>query len=397
MADIHLGAGASLGSEPGSRLADQASVLKRILARAIEYEAEAILIAGDVFEGPLVTPEQMDVFADFVDGCYGRGIPVVAISGNGVHDAAMRSVNGLAIFDRLHGIDVYDTPALRDLGPVQIACLPWVSPARLIARYGGGVPRDLVNEQAAGLLVRAAAEIADPGVKPTVLLMHGSISGASLPTGISTDDLREPVVDLDALLELGYMAVVAGHIHAPQVGRSGGAWTAPDGFDGVSVVSPASFALYTGSPLPLNFGERDTDHGVWIIDLAAPAGSYPTTRAQFVPIESRPVVQFEYVEGTIRPDVEGAIVKATMTVTEQARRHLDIAQFREFLLAGGAHTVKIDVETVRADRARVDAVTDELEPLDAFDAWAAAGEAGDAALLAAAREQMQADLEGIAA
>jgi DNA repair exonuclease SbcCD nuclease subunit len=230
--------------------------------------------------------------------------------------------------------------------------------------------------------------LADPTIKPTVLMLHGSISGASLPTGISTDDLREPVIPVDDLLDLGYACVVAGHIHVPQwagvgIGPADGVWSVPE-----SVLTPESFVVYTGSPMPLNFGETDSLHGLWILDVGG-----PETSAEFVPIESRPIVQIDVDDPDSWDDVAGAIVKARVAGTRTELRNLDLAAIRSDLLESGAHTVKIETETIREDRARVAGVTEDLEPLEAFDAWAVANEidAPDA------REQMQADLEAVGA
>lgn len=408
--DLHLGAGTALGRAPGDRLRDQNDVLDKIIGAAAYHNAEAILVAGDVLEGPTTTPEQLDVFARFVEAADETHIPVVAISGNSTHDLAMRSVNGLAIFDRLPGITVYSRPGVHDLGPVQIACLPWVSPARLVASMDGDVDRDRVNQRAAELLVRVAAELRGMSEGPMVLMLHGSLSGASLPTGISTDELREPVIPVGELLDLGFAAIVAGHIHRGQwtVGEDGWKEVLPASSDDLphELATPLPLALYTGSPLPQTFGERDTAHGCWILDVGD-----GLTRAEFVPIPSRPLQQTmfdiagvpvdEFVESVYDaaawPEVEGAIVKVTFRCTQAQQRRLDLARLREAVLAAGAHTVKIDVETVREQRSRVDGVTGDLDPLEAFDAWAAVQEAGDTALLTAARDQFHHDLEAVGA
>jgi hypothetical protein len=59
--------------------------------------------------------------------------------------------------------------------------------------------------------------------------------------------------------------------------------------------------------------------------------------------------------------------------------------------------VKLEVDSVREQRARVDGVTGDLDPLDAFDAWAAANDLVDTVSTSSAREQMEADLEQVGA
>jgi DNA repair exonuclease SbcCD nuclease subunit len=409
--DLHLGAGTALGREPGDRLRDQEQVLERIIALAGVRQVDAILMAGDLFEGPGITPEQLDSFMRAFEQLEGS-IPMIAISGNGRHDLAMRHVNALQPLRHVPGVHVYSRPAIFDFAQVAIACLPWVSPARLVASMNGDVDRDAVNAHAARLLVKVADELCDTRIKPTVLLLHGSLSGASLPTGISTDELREAVLPVDELLELGYAAVVASHIHVPQYLRHdfGDLWLQPvHDPRGICAVDGVA-AFYTGSPMPLNFGETSVPHGVWILDIDA-----GQTHAEFVPIESRPlrqtildlaaletdqidpVSEFDGIlDANAWPDVDDAIVKVTLRATQAQQRRLDLGRLREAILAAGAHTVKIDVDSVREQRARVDGVTEELDPLEAFDAWSAANDVV-AAAASPARDRMEADLEQVGA
>ena len=110
--DWHLGASASLGRSPGDRLSDQVEVISQIARLANEREADAVLLAGDLLDGPTSTPEELEAIADFVQAC---DCPVIAVSGNGRHDLAMRDVNGLSIFNRLPGMHVYSRPGLHEL------------------------------------------------------------------------------------------------------------------------------------------------------------------------------------------------------------------------------------------------------------------------------------------
>jgi exonuclease SbcD len=233
--DLHLGAGTALGREPGDRLRDQEQVLERIVSLAGVRQVDAILMGGDLFEGPGITPEQLDAFMRPFEQLEGS-IPMVAVSGNGRHDLAMRHVNALQPLRHVPGVHVYSRPTLYELGPVMVACLPWVSPARLVASMNGNVDRDL----------REAA-----GDKPAILLTHGSISGAALPNGLPVDQLREPILDLFELADLGFAAVIAAHIHKHQV------------------LHDEPLIAYVGSPMPLSFGETNDEHGVLLLDVAA--------------------------------------------------------------------------------------------------------------------------------
>lgn len=398
--DLHLGAGSGYGRTPGDRLNDQAEVLTQIFLLACEHQVDVIVNAGDTFHGPLTTPEQLNVFATFVAACHKAGIPIVAITGNGSHDQAMRGNTAVDVFQHQPGITVSSTPQLIRVAGATIATLPWVHPGRLIAARDGGTDRDDINVEAAGLLVATArglrAQITDSG--PAILALHGSISGASLPAGLPVDELREPVLDWDALDGLGFDAIVAGHIHKGQIlGLPFEAKGETCGF-------------YTGSPMPLNFGEADVEHGVWILELSDEV--FDGVEYQFIPIESRPFVT---LDADVVPEEAGdvmtalhaqiglgiggvgeAVVRLRYRATQEQQRRIDIAAIRAALLAEGAHVVKVEPDIVREDRTRVDAVTEDLEPAAAFDLYVEANDI-DPDLALRARVRLAEHLEQVTA
>ena len=391
--DAHLGQGPEYGVPPRGRLGDQDDVLQQIAQLAIDEAVGGVLCAGDVFEGPNIPPEQLDVFARFVEALQGR-IPVLSVVGNARHDAAMRATNGLAIFNHIDGIEVHAQPGVVAFAGCAVATLPWVHPGRLIAQRGGG-DRDEIHADAAQLLLDIAAQGLEdcarvaPGA-PTILLGHWSVSGASLPNGLPVDQLREPVIALPDLEALGFDAIVAGHIHRPQLLET-------------RVGSAPGPIFYVGSPMPLNHGEASTDHGVWILDLpggasssvrapstpvdgqsnGSPAGDAGSTPApRFIPIDSPRFVTLDYadpdfflsgcfdqttelVDGT----VADAIVRVRYRATSEQQAKIDVSQIRRDLFEAGAAVVKVQPEILRADRARVSGVDESLGELDALDLY----------------------------
>lgn len=365
------------------RTDDQDTVLQRIADLAIDRNVDGVLHAGDVFHGPLVQPEELDIVHRFVRRLYVANIPLLVTLGNGQHDQAQRPVSALAIFAGMPGVTVVERPTVIPFAGVTVCCLPFVSLANLVAADGGKTSRDELIETAGRLLPRIIEELcAEPAFAgPRILLAHWHVDLAVSANGQPMSEiLREPLLQVADLEASPLEAAVIGHNHRPQLLASNPA-------------DPDIPIFHVGSPMPLDFGEAAFDHGVWLLDVG------DSTFAEFVPIESRPLVQIELdADDTIGPgvfDVAGAIVKVSLRLTEQQRRHADLSALRATLLEDGAHTVKIEVETVREDRARVESVTDELEPLEAWDAWVASSEAGDTVLLAAARERMVADLEQV--
>lgn len=387
--DLHIGAGAEYGRAPGDRLQVQEQVWRDILELAVDEAVDGILFAGDAFEGPTPTSEHYDAFLRPIREVLQDRIPILAVSGNGKHDSAMRTTNALAVFNG-YGIDVHARPEVVDFAGCAVACLPWVSPARLVAHLGADVARDEVHAQAGELLVDVAAalkaelKVNHPG-RPAILLGHWSVSGASLPHGLPVDQLREPVIPIEGLDELGYDHIVLGHIHRPQtVGERG---------------------FYVGSPMPLNFGEEHVGHGVSILHVGEHEEiDFPG--ADYREIDSPRFVTLDYdwtqtsdldaiVERVHADEVEGAIVRLRYRATAEQQRRIDVGEMRRLLLEGGAAVVKIVPDIVREQRARVEGVDETLDELAALDLYLEASDV-EATLAGRMRDRTRDYLQAVA-
>ena len=107
-------------------------------------------------------------------------------------------------------------------GPeIVVATLPWTPISRLVADRPAD-DRDSLNEIAAAALVESAhllgARCRDEHPDKTAILVgHWAVSGASLPTGLPVEMLREPVLSSEGLASAGFDLICFGHIHAAQV------------------------------------------------------------------------------------------------------------------------------------------------------------------------------------
>lgn len=349
--DLHAGQGGDLGREPGERLAEQQAVWSQILDHAQQLEAW-VLFAGDAFEGPIPTPEHYAAFeGPILRG--GRACPILAITGNGRHDAAMRSTNALQAF-QIPGLEVRSRPWVESFGGAAVCSLPWAPVGRVVATDGGG-DRDEINQRVAAGVVEIARGLfaqaqADHPTLPKILLAHWSVGGATTPNGAPVDLFREPVLDAAALEAIGFDAIVLGHIHRHQVLSTG---DAP--------------MFYVGSPMPLNFGEADVDHGCYLLDVEAGKAA-----AYFLPIESRRLVTLN-VDGpkTVGLDeVDGAIVKVKIRASEEEARRLDLAGYRQQLLDAGAWKVwAMQVEVEKPDVVRGATLDEDVTDVDALTRW----------------------------
>lgn len=375
--DLHLGAGADLGNAPGERLAEQATVLGHIVDLANELDA-MLLWAGDAWEHPRPTPAELLAFIRPLEGLR-RGVRGIA----GNHDVeAFERPTGYDLIDEtilgMPGIEavpwlVGDTPERVE---AIVACLPWATPSRLVALEAGG-DRDALNERLAeglvdiarGLFVKATdwrSRFAANAEIPIVLLAHWSVGGASTPTGVPAELFREAVLDAAALDAIGFDAVVLGHIHKPQT---------------LDVGDGRRPMFYVGSPMPLNFGEAQSDHSVTLLDVEA---GRPAQVFQ-IPIESRRLVSltmnggkpigdalydWSHSAATAWKGYRDAVVKVKVEATAEQARRFNAGALRHALLTAGAHKVwAIQTEIERDAVVRVAGIDETIGDEEAFALW----------------------------
>lgn len=340
-------------------LDQQEPVWHRIADLAIEHRVDGVLHAGDLLEGPTLTTEVLAAVRRVFARLRAANIPVLLIRGNGRHDLATRDVDGIDLFHDVPGITVSQRPELIDFAGAAVVTLPWVSPKHLIASVNGAT-RESVYEHAADLLVGIASDLRDEAERssipgPRILLLHWSVSGASLPSGLPVDRLREVVLPWPDLDALSFDAVVCGHIHKPQR------------FPG----KPDSF--YCGSPQPLNHGEAG-EHGVWLIE-GGDATFLPIDSPQFVTLDIDPCADLVLaVDGRetplgMWPVREGSIVRVRYTATREQAATIDKNAIRQELLNAGASRVTIEPSIIREARARAEHLTETLTELDALAAY----------------------------
>jgi exonuclease SbcD len=356
--DLHIGSGADMAPDPATRprLAEQAELWEAACAEL--DRCDLVLFCGDAFHRRRPTPAEMDVFR--------RGLrrlsstPVIAIPGNHEVTAAGKP-HALTVFDQ--DVMLVDEPrVIRVAADTEIACLPWTPPQWYRAKgHAEGGALDVLGIEHGGdamaevgymLLLAIRGLAAQMTAEHRILMLHWSLAGMSLPNGIPTDQLREPVVPVDEMATLGFTAVVASHIHRQQV----------------QMIDTCPVA-YTGALWVNDWGEAATDRGVLVIDdgvlEAVPAGDlreYATVRGEWTPATG------------IDPPPEfpaGSVVRVAVTVTERHRAELDEDALKASLLAAGAAKVtSVAVDVQRPQKATGEPAMDEtMQPLDALYEW----------------------------
>lgn len=244
---------------------EHAAFLAWLLDTLVTRQADALLIAGDIFDTanpPLRAQERL--YAFIVEAH--RRLPqleIVMIAGN--HDSGARielpapllrrlNAHALGRIEWLDG-DALDSarlllPLHRADGAIAAWCLalPFLRPAEVT---GGAVGDDYLAgiERVHRELAAAAEQRRAPG-QALVAISHAHLAGAA----VSADSERNIVIGnaeaLPASLFPESIAYVAlGHLHKPQR------------------VAGQERLRYSGAPLPLSFAEVDYPHQVLLVEL----------------------------------------------------------------------------------------------------------------------------------
>lgn len=268
--------------------------LRFLLSAAAEREADAIIVAGDVFDNPNPSAESQTIFNEFLRDAAveNPGIQIVVIAGN--HDSAARLE---AVVPLVESRDIYvrgslhydssGTPSLDDLliplhsrtdASDEVVCLavPFLrmadlAPDESFSRSMGHFFNGLIHEARHRYGHR----------QHLVLAAHFYATGSE----INGDDHSERIiiggeenVDASAFCrDLSYVAL--GHIHKSQ--RAAG----------------LDYVRYSGSPLPMSFGERGYQHGINFVEISAD-GSVELTPLEYEP--PRPLLTIP-AKGTATP------------------------------------------------------------------------------------------------
>ncbi|PMR78661.1 exonuclease SbcCD subunit D [Halomonas urumqiensis] len=280
-ADWHLGQSFH-GQE---RHTEHRAFLDWLLETLVERDADALLVAGDIFDVVNPSLRAQELLYDFIVTAHERlpKLDIVMIAGN--HDSGnrielpaplMRRL-GTHALGRVNWLDDGQLDAERLLVPLTDSdaqtrawclALPFLRPAEVTGHHLGGKPGDQEesaesaktprNEYVEGIthvhqqLFAAARERREPG-QALVAMSHAHLHGAQV-----SESSERPIViggeeSISAGLfpaEIAYVAL--GHLHrAQQVGEPR--------------------IRYSGSPLPLDFSEVDYPHQVVEVRLSGDA------------------------------------------------------------------------------------------------------------------------------
>jgi len=255
--DWHLGK----TLEGRSRLREQEDFVDELVRVADEQQADAILMAGDVYDSvnPPAAAEQL--FYEAAARLTEHGRPLVVIAGN--HDQPERVASVTPLVNR-QGITLVGMPtseavtihAKRTGEIAQIAALPYPSEARLnelLTTDGDeNVLRQAYSHRVGMLMQRLAASFRPDTVNLAmshIYVLGGLESDSERPIQIGGAYTVDP-----SSLSTGAQYTALGHLHRAQAVKG----------DGV--------IRYSGSPLAYSFSEAGQSKSVTMVDLA-PGGA----------------------------------------------------------------------------------------------------------------------------
>lgn len=254
-----------------SRADEHRAVLAEIADLAAKYDVDLVLVAGDLFETASPSAEAEAIVYRALLELASTGAEVAVIAGN--HDNGRKLAAVAPVFEAAGRVRVVAEPLRRDDGgvcrlrtnageDVRLAMLPFVSQRGIVRA------KDLMDSQAyenaqayadrMRLVIDALAEDFGPDTV-NILMAHAFVHGGRLGGGERVahfiDDYALSAQAFPA--SAGYVAL--GHVHRPQ-----------------RIAGPGRIH-YCGSPLQLDFGERDQPKQVNLVDLQP--GLPPTVTA----------------------------------------------------------------------------------------------------------------------
>ena len=274
LSDLHIGKRVN----EVSMLEDQEHVLLQILQIIDVEKADAVLIAGDVYDKSVPSAEAVTLFDDFLCRLAKRNIPTLIISGN--HDSPERLAFGNRLMESagIYLSPVYNgsiTPlTLSDrYGTVNFWLLPFIKPAHVKRFYPDAGIESYTDA------VRVAIEkMGIDTAQRNVLLTHQFVTGAAT---CESEEISVGGSDnVDASVFEGFDYVALGHIHGPQnIG--------------------SNRVRYCGTPLKYSFSEANHYKSVTVVELGD-KGEVELHTVPLTPLHDMRVIRGSFAEVTDR-------------------------------------------------------------------------------------------------
>jgi len=271
ISDLHIGKRVN----EFSMIEDQKYILEQILSIAKRERADAVIIAGDIYDKPIPSAEAVQLFDHFLTELAGQNKQVFVISGN--HDSPERIAFGAQL---MSGRGVYVSPvydgtaakiSLTDAyGELFVYLLPFIKPASVRHALEKELKENLPESY------QEAVELAVDRMdidreKRNILAAHQFVTGAGRCE--SEEVIVGGLDNVDAEVFEAFDYVALGHIHSPQwIGRE--------------------TVRYCGTPLKYSFSEANQKKTVTVVELKEKG------QTEFYTIPLEPLHDMRILKGT---------------------------------------------------------------------------------------------------
>lgn len=240
-----------------SRLQEHQQFIAWLLQQVEEYEVDAVIIAGDIFDTGAPPSYARELYNQFVIGMNNLGRQLVILAGN--HDSVSTLNESKAILAQLNtqvisaaADDLHSQVlALKDksgqVGAI-VCAIPYLRPRDIMQSKAGQSGQQ--KQQALGQAIahhyrdvfNLATQKRDELNQPVPIIATGHLTAMGVTTSESVRDIY--IGNLEAFPAKDFPAadyIALGHIHRPQK------------------VAKTDYIRYCGSPIPLSFDELGSD------------------------------------------------------------------------------------------------------------------------------------------
>jgi exonuclease SbcD len=214
--DIHLGKGVGIGrpgvgSSLNSRVVDQLSLLDWVLDQAIEVNASAIILTGDICQDVKPDYVLIELFVEWLKRCSSNYIEVHIIAGN--HDLKRTGARFSSYLDLITTLDLPDVQVHKNTNTIFRDGVGFtLVPFRDRQALGASTNEEALEKIATQLPYEVEGI---PNDFSRVLVGHLALSGSIFVGDEFDNKSRELMCPLDMFT--GYDYVWMGHVHKPQV------------------------------------------------------------------------------------------------------------------------------------------------------------------------------------
>ncbi len=246
IADLHIG----IRVNEFSMLEDQKYILGQILQIVQREHADAVLIAGDVYDKALPSAESVQIFDRFLTELADGKKKVFVVSGN--HDSPERLAFGARLMSGrgVHMSPVYEGDVKEitledEFGEIGVWMLPFLKPATVRHALEGKVEGNMPETYAEAVKM-AVDRMKIDDTKRNILVAHQFVAGAGTCDSeiVSVGSLDNVPVDIFD----GFDYVAMGHLHNSQSVRR-------------------DTLRYCGTPLKYSFSEADQVKSVTVVEM----------------------------------------------------------------------------------------------------------------------------------